>query len=244
MSHETTIPTMDALRSLGFQHDPRVISDEYPGLSFDFGDLALRASSCLNLRCVEVILFTGVLSTQCGLAEVHFEMPRQIKSLKQCAAWIVWSLDRHCDHRVFRPVQEVDWIEEGRRNQRLLPWVMSMAEFNARPQCTVRRDWLRLALKTLSEYLTALSDNAGIVFSFDGSVLSIRCDKKVIALPGDGSPWAVNFRVEARTLRYLPKRLMRENIGVSIWESRITLGNYKYEGTIEGFGTTAPPRVQ
>jgi hypothetical protein len=38
MSHETTIPTMDALRSLGFQHDPRVISDECPGLSFDFGN--------------------------------------------------------------------------------------------------------------------------------------------------------------------------------------------------------------
>jgi hypothetical protein len=52
--------------------------------------------------------------------------------------------------------------------------VMSMAEFNARPQCTVRRDWLRLALKTLGEYLVATSDNAGIVFSFDGSVLSIR----------------------------------------------------------------------
>jgi len=144
MSHETTIPTMDALRSLGFQNDPRVISDECPGLSFDFRDLALRASSCLNMRCVEVILFTGVLSTQFGLAEVHFEMPRQIKSLKQCAAWIVWSLDRHSDHRVFRPVQEVDWIEEGRRNQRLLPWVMSMAEFNARPRVQfdgIGSDW-------------------------------------------------------------------------------------------------------
>jgi hypothetical protein len=36
---------MDALRSLGFQHDPRVIFDECPGLAFDFGDLALRAST-------------------------------------------------------------------------------------------------------------------------------------------------------------------------------------------------------
>jgi len=236
MSHEATISTMNALRSLGFQHDPRVISDECPGLSFDFGNLALRASNCVNLRCVEVVVFSGVLSTSRSLAEVFFEMPRKVKSLNQCAAWIVWSLDRYSDHRVFRPLQEVDWIEEGRRNQKLLPWVMSMAEFNARPQCTVRRDWLRLALKTLGEYLTALFDNAGIVFSFDGSVLSIRFDEKVIALPGEGSPWAVRFRVQARTLRHLPKRLMHEHVGVSIWESSLTLGNYSYPGILETFG--------
>ena len=140
MSHEATISTIDALRGLGFPHDPRVISDECPGLSFDFGNLSLLASNCLNLSCVEVVLFSGVLSTSRSLAEVFFEMPRKVKSLKQCAAWIAWSLDQHSAHRVFRPVQEVDWIEEGRRNQRLLPWVMSMAEFNARPQCTVTKN--------------------------------------------------------------------------------------------------------
>jgi hypothetical protein len=81
------------------------------------------------------------------------------------------------------------------------------------------------------------------VFSFDGSVLSIRVDKKVIALPGEGSPWAVRFKVEARTLRRLPKRFTREHIGVSIWESRLTLGNYLYAGTLEEFGP-GPSRIQ
>lgn len=75
---------------------------------------------------------------------------------------------------------------EGRENQKLLPWVMSMAEWNARPQFMVKRDWLRLALKSLREHLASLPDNAGVVFSFDGSVLFIRFDKKVIALPGEG----------------------------------------------------------
>jgi hypothetical protein len=83
-----------------------------------------------------------------------------------------------------------------------------------------------------------------VITPSDEAMLSIRFDKKVIALPGDGSPWAVSFRVEARTLWHLPKRLMRENIGVSIWESRITLGNCTYAGTLEGFGTTDPSRVQ
>jgi hypothetical protein len=240
---EVTV-TMDSLRCLGFRPDPTVVSDGCPGLSFDFGNITLRASSCLNLRCVEIVLFTGTLLTPRSLAEVLFEMPRRVKSIKQCAAWIIWNLDEHADHRVFRPARHVGWVEEGRKNQRLLPWVMSMAEYNARPQCIVRRDWLRLALKTLGEYLAALSDNASIVFSFDGSVLSIRLDKKVIALPAEGSPWAVHFRVEARTLRRLPKRLMLEGIGVSIGESHITLGSYTYAGMIEGFGTTDPSRIQ
>jgi len=49
-------------------------------------------------------------------------------------------------------------------------------------------------------------------------------------------PWAVRFKVEVRTLRHLPKRLTRDHIGVSIWESRLTLGNYSYAGTLEEFG--------
>ena len=113
---------------------------------------------------------------------MFFEMPRRVKSLKQCAAWIVWNLDQNADHHTYKPTWHVDWIEEGRKNQKLLPWVRAMAEFDARPQCIVQRDWLRLALKTLDEYLVSLSDSTGIVFSFDGSVLTIRFDKRVIAL--------------------------------------------------------------
>ncbi len=241
---EATVPTMDSLRRLGFQPDPTVVSDGCPGLSFDFGNLTLQASSCLNLGCVEIVLFGGVLSTPRSLAEVHFEMPRRVKSLKQCAAWIVWNLDQHSDNSIFNPARYVRWVGEGRENKKLLPWVKSMAEYRARPQCKVQRDWLRLALKTLGEYLAYLPDNAAIVFSFDGSLLSIRFDKKVIALPGEGPPWTVSFEVEARALRCLPKRLRSESISVSIWESRLALGNWICPGTLEEFGSPAPSRVQ
>jgi hypothetical protein len=240
---EAAVLTMDSLRCLGFQPDPTVISDGYPGLTFDFGNLTLRAGCCLNLRCVEVVLFSGVFPTPRSLAEVFFEMPRRVKSIKQCAAWITWNLDQHSDHRVFVPSRHVGWIEQGRENQKLLPWVKSMAEFNSRPQCVVQRDWFRLVLKSLGQRLSSLPDNADIVFSFDGSVLTIRFDKQVIALPGEGSPWAVRFRVEAKTLQHLPKRLRWENVGVSIWESCITLGHRTYPGTLEEFGATDPSRV-
>jgi hypothetical protein len=70
------------------------------------------------------------------------------------------------------------------------------------------------------------------VFSFDGSIFSIRCDTKVIAFPGEGSPWTVRFMVEARKLRGSPKRLMSEYIEVSVLRSRIEIGAWSYEGTV------------
>ena len=112
---------------------------------------------------------------------------------------------------------------------------MSQAEYEARPQCTVQRDWLRLALKTLAGQLASLPDDGVVAFTFDGSVFAIRCEKKVIAFPGDGFPWTVCFIVKAKTLRRQPKRLMRECIGVSVWESRILFGSWSYEGAIEPF---------
>jgi hypothetical protein len=36
---------------------------------------------------------------------------------------------------------------------------------------------------------------------------------------------------------------MRWEIRVSVWESHITLGNYKYGGTVEEFGIADPSRV-
>jgi hypothetical protein len=225
------------LPSLGFQPDSEVVfSDICPRLTLDFGNLKLSAADVVSPYSGEIVLFSGVLATRDTVAEVQFELPRRIESLKQCAAWIVWNLDQHSNGRTFRPARDVDWINEARQNRRLLPWVMSQAEFDARPQCTVQRDWLRLALKNLSEQLVSLPDKAIVAFSFDGAVFAIRCETKVIAFPGEGLPWTVRFRVQAKTLRRQPKRLMREDISVSVWESRIRFGSWSYEGTVAPLG--------
>jgi hypothetical protein len=241
---EASIPTMDVLRSLGFQPDSDVIIDDGPGLTFDFGNFRLHAGCFLNLRCVEVVVFRGILSTPRTLREVSFELPRKLTSLKQCAAWIVWCLDEHSDDRVFRPARVVRWVEEGRENKKLLPWIKYRAEYEARPSCVVKRDWLRLALKTLAENLADLPQDAAVVFSFDGSVLSIRCDKELIALPGEGLPWTIRFKVAARHLHRLPKRFISDKIGLSIWQSRITLGSRSYEGVLEQSGSANYTQIQ
>jgi hypothetical protein len=242
--NEASIPTTELLRQLGFQPDSRVLSDTGPGLSFDFGNFTLNASQCLNLRCIEVVLFSGVLAAAGSLAEVFFELPPQMTSLKQCAAWIVWNLDQRAPHRLFIPGQRVGWIIEGRESKHLLPWVLPMAEYEARPKCVVRRDWLRLALKTLAEDLAGQPHDAVVVFSFDGLVLYIRYADKAVALPGEGTPWTVRFQVRARALQRRPKRFMMERLEVSVWESRISLGSSSYDGTIEPAGTDLHTQIQ
>jgi len=130
-------------------------------------------------------------------------MPRQVRSLKQCAAWIVCNLDKHA-HGGFKPARHVGWIEEGRENRKLLPWYKSLAEYEAGPCCTVERKWLRLALNTLALHANSLSDDDAVVFGFDGSVLSIRSEGKLIVLAGQGPPWTIRFKVAASALRHLP----------------------------------------
>jgi hypothetical protein len=243
--NEATIPIWNLLPSLGFQPDANLdYSDIRPGLSLDFGNFKLSAVAVTSPHSGEIISFSGIRATRDALAQIEFELPPRVTSLKQCAAWIIWSLDQQWDGPMFRPARTMDWIDEARRNRRLLPWVMARAEFDARPQCTVRRDWLRLALKTLAAHVAALPDDAIVTFHFDGSIFSIRSEKNVIAFPSEGPPWTVSFRVEAKTLRCQPKRLMREYIGVSIWNSRIEFGPWSYEGTVEPLHVRNSSEVQ
>jgi hypothetical protein len=244
--NETAIRTWNLLPALGFQPDDTIFfSDIRPGLSIDFGDFKLSAVAVTNPYSGAVVSFSGLYSTPRTLADIHFELPRRVESLKQCAAWIVWCLDRQWDGQTFRPARTVDWIDEGRQNRRLLPWVMSQAEYEARPQCIVRREWLRLGLKELRDRLAWLPDNVSVTFSFDGVVFRIQCDKKIIAFPGEGRPWTVCFTIEGKTLRDQPKRrLMSDIIGVSIGESRICLGPWSCEGEIESSDLASPSEFQ
>ena len=79
------------------------MSDEMPGLSFDFGNFKLYAVCVMNLKFREVVMFTGVLTTRRTIAEVIFELPRMLASRELCGAWITWNLDNY----VFQPLIEV-----------------------------------------------------------------------------------------------------------------------------------------
>jgi hypothetical protein len=240
MARKASLPTMDALHCLGFRQDPTIVCYSDSTITFDFGILKLKATACMNLRCQQIVLFSGVIRTARTLGEVHFELPQEIESVKLCAALIAWNLDQFSE---FRDIHHIDWLEDGRRNKTLLPWVREMAAWDSCPKCRVERAWLRLALNRLSNRVACLPDDAKVVFAFDGSVFSIRSDGEVIALAGQGTPWTVTFGVRAGFLRHLPKRLNREMVQISIWKAHIEVGNRIYPGTLDQFGPFDPAKL-
>lgn len=225
-----TTDTWDVLKKLGFLPDDEVVSDVRPGLSFDFGNFRLSASCCINMRFAEIVLFTGVMTTPRTIAEVQFEMPRQVQSAELCAAWIVWQLDKMAKSGSFVPAKAVEWLAEGRTHQNLLPWISDMTLYKARPRCAIESVWLRVALKTLREVLTTADKDEEVIFGFDGAVLTVQCIGKVIPMPGEGIPWPKHYTIQAGKIRNLPKRLMSERVEVSIWQTRLNIGRNSYEG--------------
>jgi len=232
---------MDVLHGLGFRRDPTIICYDESTIIFDFGILKLKATACMNLSCQQIVLFSGVIATPRTISEVHFELPQKVESVKLCAALIAWNLDQFSE---FRNIHHIDWLEDGRRNKTLLPWVKDLAAWNACPKCIVDRAWLRLALNKLGDHIASLPDDAKVAFTFDGSVFSIRFNGEVLALAGRGTRWTVGFSVRAGKLRRLPKRLMDERIQISIWRSHIRFGNHIYSGILEEVGPVDPAKLQ
>jgi len=237
--------TWDVLRDLGFE--PIRAGLVSPALGFDFGGLQLSASCGMNRWFAQVITCSGVLSTRRTVAEIDFEIPLQIESREQCAAWIVWHLDESAGG-AFAPAREVGWLLTGRQSRHLLPWVAEAAAheaaLKARPHCEVHRDWLRLALKTLRAALAGAEDEAAVAFAFDGAVLTILCAGRVVALPADGSAWPGSYSIPARQLRSLPTRLAGQSITVSLWKGRLAIGSKSYEGAVESEGAQVLARRQ
>jgi len=124
-----------------------------------------------------------------------------------------------------------------RRHRHLLPWERERVAYEAyatayaaRPLCDVQRDWLRVARKKLGEQLKSIDDEPPITLTFDGTLLTIRCAGKVIgAMPARGLQWTQEYSIKARSLREeLPKRLMTDTITVSVWKTRLAIGNCTY----------------
>lgn len=241
MNSDNKFSTWKCLEEFGFMPDPQVISDIRPGLTLDFGNFKLSASCVMNQRFAEVVLFTGAMVTNRTMTEVIFEMPRQVDSREQCAAWIVWNIDSAAADGVFHPARIASFLAMGREHRNRLPWVMEAAAYAARPRCSVARDWAKVALKTLAENLTAVRADSIVEFGFDGAVLRIRAGDKVVALPGEGPAWSKTYGITAENLRLLPKRLMRQIVEVSVWESKLHIGRCCYAGVVDVVGTSTNP---
>ena len=233
MIDTASIAVWDVLKEFGFAPDSSVISDDNSGLSFDFGSFKLSATVGLGKYFQPVVLFTGILATPRTLADICFEVPRMVASREQLAAFLVYYLNNAADSYIFLPSQNVDWLTMGQQHRHLLPWEVDMVAYHARPHCYVRRDWLRLALKILAELIAKAADAEEIELGFDGSVLTIKCSGQIVPMAASGRAWVSLFVIPADKLRRLPKRLMQNEVEVSVREMRLHIGHQCFDGIKE-----------
>jgi hypothetical protein len=215
---------MDVLRDFGFRPSDKPDYGFEDSLIYDFGNFRLYADLGPNRWFRQVVLFSGDLFTTRTMAMIEFEISSQIESPELCAALLAYHLR---GYRI-QPDHEVRWLTEGRQNEDILPWRREQAAYSARPQCTVGREWLRLALKSLAKRIASLADEAPVLFAFQTGVFYIEVGGEAIVMAAKGEGWPYPVTVLAGKLRNLPKRFMHDTILISVWDSSLLIDGYRY----------------
>lgn len=233
------VATWDALQDLGFFPEADYIG--CPAMSYDFGSFKLQAARMVNRYFREVVSFSGFVRTPNSMSSIEFEMPLQVESNEQCAAWIAWHLYNNLPHREkFILSSRCDLLVFGLKHQATLPWErerlvreLEAAEYRARPSCIVDRALIKLGLKTLAKYIETASATDRIEIWFDGQTLSFQINGKKVILQAEGSAWEASYALPAGQLTAMPKRLLSEAVDVSIWRKRLQIDRSRYDEIVE-----------
>lgn len=224
------ISTWDGLKTLGFVDDvDNPLAGLCPLLRCSLGKLDLRASLVIGRQMFEIVVLSAELHADGDHGQIEDDYPTEVESLEQLAALIAHTAMKILDPKA--PVGALPlWFLKGIRDKHLLPWERELAVYQARPQCYAKRDWAKLAIKTLGDYVAQAADDTSVSFTFDGSLLTIRCGDQVCALPAAGTAWPATYEIAAARLRHLPKRLQGESIEFGVWEAALQIANCRYVG--------------
>lgn len=208
--------TRSLLEALGFAEDWGAMTDQRPGYVFDFGNLRLTAAQVMNRHFVPVFFFGGVVQDARSIRQVMFEMPLDVESFEQGVALLT-----HFIGKTFQPQIPAPWLADGRAWQDHLPWERDRKAYQARPQCSVEKEWFRVAAKKLR-----LAAEGGDLawLSFDGEALRITVCGASIIVPAMGVAWESRYAIKATQLDHLPKRLT-DPVEITVWDGRLTIGN-------------------
>ena len=222
----STLPLRSVLEQSGFDLNwAATYAEEQPGYCFNFGDLSLKAIRVTNEYLRPVFHFGGVWSTPRRHGMIDFDMPMAVESFEQGVAWIVDALQRHG----YTPPVKPTWYLAGEAHRGLLPLERRRAEYEARPQCLVDRDFLRPAIRRLRAQAANASPAEIASISFDGEILRFRISNMPVAVSAVGTPWPESYAVAAIKLQFLPKRLMDEQVFVSVLNGRLSIGRSSFD---------------
>lgn len=222
--------TLDLLPELGFVKLPGP-SDRI-AYELQLGRLKLSAVRSINRYFREVVIFSGYYATQRTAAEVYFELPVEVRSVNHLKAFLSYYL-RHDTVGARPEIPKPFWFDEGTSLSHLLPWEIELAEYEGRPHCYVRKDWMKLVLNDLDAFLKLATDNTLVEFRFDNSILEVILGAERIVVTAEGKPWGATYVIPASRITNLPRRLSSGSVEVGIHDNRLRLGKYVFGGVYE-----------
>jgi len=199
------------------------MTDQEPAYRYDFGNIELTAVEVTNLSFQPIFLLVGIASDKRSIMEIRQEMPLEVESFEQGVAFIAYALGD------YRPQNNTLWVEEGRKWAKLLPWERKRREYEGRPNCVVNSEWFCIAAKKLRGHAKFAESTELVSFEFDGEVLRIKTPGEFIAIPAQGTSWDQAYFLRLSQLDFLPKRIMRVPVSLSIWEGMLTIGNRGFQ---------------
>ena len=171
------VQTLEVLEQIGFTGSG---SGPY---DWNFGNGEVSAVEGFGLRNGQAIYFDRHAAWDQTLITIETAMPLSVELFEVGLAWVAYIC------RGVKPRRPTPWLSEGLALQEHLPWVKRQKAFQARPQCSVPRDWFRLASRALREAAEAASDSHWAAFVLEGPALRIEFGATLLMLPAEGRAW-------------------------------------------------------
>ncbi len=209
---------------------PSRLSSPLVSVCHRFANFDLVASPEIKFFGRYVIHLGGVHGTDRTLSFIEGEIPNDLESPLEVAAWVSYVLKS--DRAELDPLP--DWFIEGEQHwdlvfARMFPgeWERKRA-YGACPKCFINRDYARPLRRNLLEELSCLAGETGMTFSFDGRVLSISTNESVHEVVASGDSWPSSYQVFVSPESKLPTRFQYRQVEVSVFEDYVSFDRIRF----------------
>ena len=223
--------TFDSLIELGFERREPVYGGET--VAYRFHNLGLNATHLIAPPSFRyVVLLRGVLVTDRTVAQVESQIPTDLESAVEAAAWVSYALRSH--RADLEPLP--DWFIEGeQRWEVVFDRFVSPEERERRrayaecPKCSINREYARALRRNLREEISWVEGQTEMTLGFDGRVLSIEICGRLHEVVASGDSWPSSYRVVVTPQTELPARFVRSLVEVSVFEGYLCIDRLRWE---------------
>lgn len=190
---------------------------------YDFGNCKLKAFKGLNLRFQDGFNFSGNYFTSRTAGYFDFSLPYVVESYELGIAYLAYNLKGGRFQNI--PL----WLLEGQHFEDLLPWKKELRAYEENPYASVEHEWFRILVKKLRKIADQATEDDITSFYFDGSLLKVICQAESLTISGQGKAWNEIAYVKTKSLSFLPKKILNQNAGLSIWKGNLHVTNRVFE---------------